>query len=188
MAWTIERRSQAILAGWLVAIFAISAITEVRPLVAASLGAMLVFRHGLLATLRRVLISVVPVTASLSVASWAWLRFMSGQAPEPAPFLALGLRTCLIAFSTFAVLARVNLFHALAAWPALTRLLVVTLAQIHALRLLTTESRLGLRSRLLRKPGAVDVVRGAGGITGALFTLSTRNAQDVSDAMRSRGF
>jgi cobalt/nickel transport system permease protein len=188
VAWSIEKRSQALLAGWLVAAFAISAITDVRLLAAASLGAMLVFRHGLIGTLRRVLFSVVPVTAALSVASWAWLRFLSGQAPEPAPFLALGLRACLIAFSTFAVLARVNLFHAVAPWPTLTRLLVVTLAQIHALRLLATESRLGLRSRLLRKPGVLDVVRGAGGITGALFTLSARNAQDVSDAMRSRGF
>jgi cobalt/nickel transport system permease protein len=64
----------------------------------------------------------------------------------------------------------------------------LALAQIHALRLLATESALGLRSRMPRKPGAVDLVRGAGGITGALFGLATRNARDISDAMRSRGF
>jgi cobalt/nickel transport system permease protein len=34
----------------------------------------------------------------------------------------------------------------------------------------------------------LDILRGAGGITGALFTLSSRNARDISDAMRSRGF
>ena len=89
---------------------------------------------------------------------------------------------------TFGVLARVDLFRALEHWPTLTRLLVVTLAQIHALRLLATESRLGLRSRMPRKPGTVDVLRGAGGVTGALFSLSMRNARDISDAMRSRGF
>jgi cobalt/nickel transport system permease protein len=188
VTWTIEKRSQALLAGWLVAVFMISALTDVRSLAVASLSAMLVFRRGLVHTLRRVLFSVLPVTAALSAVSWVWLRFMNGQAPAAAPFFALVLRTSLIAFLTFAVLARLNLFHALALWPDLSRLLVVTLAQIHTLRLLATESRLGLRSRLLRKPGALDLVRGAGGISGALFTLATRNAREVTDALRSRGF
>ncbi|HSN92572.1 MAG TPA: hypothetical protein VLS93_15180, partial [Anaeromyxobacteraceae bacterium] len=62
------------------------------------------------------------------------------------------------------------------------------LAQIHALRLLATESLLGLRSRLPRRPRTLDVVRGAGGITGAVVALAARNARDISDAMRSRGF
>jgi cobalt/nickel transport system permease protein len=70
----------------------------------------------------------------------------------------------------------------------LTRLLVIILGQIHALRLLVTESLLGLRSRLPRKPGALDVVRSAGGVTATLLTLASKNARDISDAMRSRGF
>jgi cobalt/nickel transport system permease protein len=98
------------------------------------------------------------------------------------------LRAAVIAFATFSVLARVDLLGALAPFPTATRLLVLTLAQIHALRLLATESWQGLRSRLLRRPGTLDVVRGSGGITAALLTLSIRNARDVSDAMRSRGF
>ncbi len=182
------RFSRALLAGWLVAVFAISGTSDLRVLGVVAAAAALVFHAGIGRTLRRVLRSVVPVTATLSLASWGWLRLVTGRAPEAAPFLALGLRAVLIAFVTFAVLARVDLFRALAPWPTLTRLLVVTLAQIHALRLLATESLLGLRSRMPRKPGMLDVLRGAGGITGALFTLSTRNARDVSDAMRSRGF
>ncbi len=182
------RRSRALLAGWMVAVFAISGTADLRALGLAAAAAMLVFRRGIARTLRRVLRSVVPVTTVLSLASWGWLRLVTGRAPAAAPFLALGLRTVVIAFVTFAVLARVDLFRALAPWPTVTRLLVVTLAQIHALRLLVTESLLGLRSRLPRRPGTLDVVRGAGGLTGALFTLSARNARDISDAMRSRGF
>ena len=64
----------------------------------------------------------------------------------------------------------------------------MTLAQIHALRLLATESRQGLRSRMPRRPGLLELLRGVSGITAALFTLSARNARDISDAMRSRGF
>ena len=113
---------------------------------------------------------------------------MQRTPPEGAPFVALALRTAVIAFLTFAVLDRADLFRALEPWPTLTRLLVVTLAQIHALRLLAIDSRQGLRSRLVRKPGARDVVRSAGGVTAAMFTLSARNAREISDAMRSRGF
>jgi cobalt/nickel transport system permease protein len=182
------RTSRALLLGWVVAVFAISATSDLRVLGGASVAAALAFRERIGRTLRRVLISVVPVTVVLSLVSWGWLRFFSGSWPDPIPFLALGLRTVLIAFVTFAVLACVDLFRALAPWPTLTRLLVMTLAQIHALRLLLTESLLGLRSRMPRKPGTLDILRGAGGITGALFTLSSRNARDISDAMRSRGF
>jgi cobalt/nickel transport system permease protein len=182
------RRDRALLAGGAVAAFVLSAIADPRLLAAAAALAALGFRRGLAGTLRRVIRSVVPVSVGLSLVSLGWLRVVTGAWPDPVPFLALALRTAVIALVTFAVLARVDLLRAVAPWPTLSRLVVVTLAQIHALRLLVTESLLGLRSRLPRRPGALDVVRGAGGITGALFTLSARNARDVSEAMRSRGF
>jgi cobalt/nickel transport system permease protein len=182
------RRSQLLLALWAVAVFGLSALTSVRSLAIATLVAVVPLRRGALRTGARVLRSVVPVTMALSLASAGWLRLVSGSWPEAAPFVALALRAALIAFVTFSALARVDLFRALAPFPLASRLLVLTLAQVHALRLVATESLLGLRSRLLRRPGAVDVVRGAGGATGALLTLSMKNARDVSDAMRSRGF
>ena len=181
------RPDRALLAAWAVAIFAISAVSDLRVLGAAAAAAALLFRRGALRAAARVSRTVLPLTGGLCAASWGWLRIVAGAAPV-APFAALVLRTVLIAFLTFSVLARVDLLRAVAPWPTLSRLLVVTLAQIHALRLLAAESRLGLRSRLPRRPRAVDVLRGAGGITGALFALQARNARDVSDALRSRGF
>jgi cobalt/nickel transport system permease protein len=156
-------------------------------LAAACLLAAAVFARGSLRVARKLLASVVPLTAALCLASWAYLALVTGRAPDTEPFAALLARVVLIAFITFSALHRVNLFQALAPWPALTRLLAITLVQIHALRLLATESLLGLRSRLPRMPGALDVLRGAGGITTAMFMLSTRNCRDVADAMRSRG-
>lgn len=182
------RRSQLLLAAWLVAVFALSAGRDLRILAAAGLLAALAFRRGLWRSLRRTLRSVVPVTVGLSALSLGWLRLVDGAWPPLEPFAALALRAGVMGFVTFAVLDRVHLLPALAPFPALSRLLVVTLAQIHALRLLATESRDGLRSRLPRRPGVLDLVRGASGITAALFTLSARNARDISDAMRSRGF
>lgn len=182
------RRSRALLAGWVVAAFALSATSDLRVLGAAAAAAALLFRAGIAGPARRVLRLVLPATALVSLTSWGWLRIVTGQTPPAAPFVALSARAGVIAFVSFAVLGRVDLFRALAPWPAATRLLVVTLAQIHAVRQVVTDSRLGLRSRMLRRPGTGDVLRGAGAFTGALFTLSARNARDTSDAMLSRGF
>jgi cobalt/nickel transport system permease protein len=174
--------------GWLVAVFAVSAVTDLPVLGAAAAASLLVFRRGLVRNLRRVVRSVVPISIGLSAVSWGFLYAVHRTRPDVGPFVALALRTAIIAFVTFAVLDRANLFRAFEPWPTLTRLLVVTLAQIHALRLLATDSLQGLRSRLVRKPGPRDVVRSASGVTAAMFTLSARNARDISDAMRSRGF
>jgi cobalt/nickel transport system permease protein len=177
-----------LLAGWVASAVAVSAVADPLALGAASAAALLVFRRGLLRNLRRVARSVVPVTAALSALSWVFLYAAQGRPPPLAPFGALALRASVLAFLTFAVLDRVNLLRAVAPWPAATRLLVLSLAQIHALRLLATDSLQGLRSRLPRKPHAADVVRGAGGITAALLAVSARNAREVSEAMRARGF
>ena len=189
MASTLDARaSRALLGAWVAAAFALSATSDLRVLGFAAGAAGLAFRRGIPRTARRVLLLVIPATAVLSIASWVWLRVVTARAPPIEPFVALGLRTVAIASVTSAVLARVDLLSALARWPTVARLLVMTLAQIHAVRLLATESRLGLRSRMPRKPGTVDVLRGAGGVTGSLFTLSARNARDITDAMVSRGF
>jgi cobalt/nickel transport system permease protein len=182
------RRERALLLAWLVASFLVSAVSHVPTLCAAWALALVALRRGALRSMRRVMLAIVPVTAGLSAASAAYLRFRTGAWPELEPFAALLLRTSLAGFLTFSVLDRVSLPRAIARYPTLSRLLAVTLAQVHALRLLATDSLLGLRSRLVRKPRALDVVRGAGGITATLLTLSMRNARNVTDAMRSRGF
>ena len=182
------RAGRRLLLAWLVAIFALSAVRDPRWLAGAGLLSVVLFRRGLGLALRRTLRSVAPVAAGLSLASLGWVRLVTGAWPPVEPFLALALRAAVIGLLTFSVLGRVALLPALAPFPLPTRLLVVTLAQIHALRLLSSESLEGLRSRLPRRPGPLDLLRGAGGITAMLFSLAARNARDISDAMRSRGF
>ena len=181
------RRSQAVLATWAISIFVLSAMTGLASLASASAVALVLFRRGARRELRRVAVTVVPFSLGLSLASWAWLSLL-GRPPPFAPFAALTVRAGLIAFTTFSVMRRVDLLRALTPFPTASRMMVLSLAQIHALRLLVTESALGLRSRLPRRPGTRDVVRSSGAVTVALLVLSTRNARDIGDAMRSRGF
>jgi cobalt/nickel transport system permease protein len=137
---------------------------------------------------RKTILSAVPITLGMILASALWVRFLQNQPPPWHAYAALALRSTLITFLGFAVLARVNLLDALHPFPTVTRLLVIVLAQIQALRRLVVESRLGLTSRLPRKANARDMVQSGGAITAAVFHLATRNAQDIADALRSRGF
>jgi cobalt/nickel transport system permease protein len=182
------RRDRLLLGAALPALFALSALREPGPLAAAALAALLLFARGAPRSLARTARAVLPASAGLSLASALFLRLREGTWPDPTPFVALVLRAGVIGFVTFSVLARVDLLRALAPFPAASRLLSVTLAQVHALRLVATDSADALRSRLPRRPGALDVLRNAGGIAATLFALSARNAREIGEAMRSRGF
>jgi len=182
------RRDRALLGGLVVAAFGLSAVTDVAWLLGGWALAALLLRRSFVAALRRALRSVLPATVGLSAASWAWLWLLRGEPPAGRPFVALALRAALIATVTLAVLGRVDLARALQPSPALSRLLAITLAQVHALRLLWGEARLGLVSRLPRRPRALDVLRDASGITGTMVAMTARNAREVAEAMRARGF
>jgi cobalt/nickel transport system permease protein len=182
------RRGRVLLVAGLATAFVLSALRDPVALGLAALVAIVVFHRGAVAAAARLARSLLPVTVVLSVLSVAWLRALTGAWPPLTPFLALLLRVLTIGFVSVSVLGRVDLLRVLAPFPTLTRLLVVTLAQIHALRLLVTESREGLRSRMPRAAGVLELARNAGGITAVLFTLASRNAREIGDAMRSRGF
>jgi len=187
MRWPEPRRSRALLVAWLAAAFAVSAVTDLRVLGGAGAAALLVLRRGAGPHLKRALLAAVPLSAAAALAAWSWARIAGHPAPPPEALAAVVARPALIAFLSLAVLARLDPFRALEPWPTATRLLAIALAQIHSLRLLVSDSALGLRSRLPGRPRAGQVLRGAGAITGTLFTLAVRNARDVSDALRSRG-
>ena len=182
------RGARLLLLAWLVACFALSTVSNLVVL-ACSMGAVaLLFPRQAPRAARRALVTAVPLTSAILGLTWLYVRLVQGLQPDLNAYAALAMRASLIAFLTFAVLGVVDLLATLAPWPTLSRLLVVTLAQIHALRLLARESWLGLQSRLPRKPSAADGLRNAGGVTATMLTLSARNARDISDALRSRGF
>ena len=181
-------RARRLLAAWLALSFALSAVTDWRVLAVAWAASLAVLARGAGRHLRRVGRVVLPLSAGASLAGAAFDRLAARPGAGWEALLALNLRATLLAFLALAVLARVDVLRAVERWPWASRVLVVALAQIHALRLLATDSLLGLRSRLPRRPRAREVVRGAGTITGTLLVLSGRNARDVADALRSRGF
>jgi len=182
------RRSRILLLAWVVACFALSAVANLAVLAGAILAVAVLLPRQAPRAAWRALLTATPVTLAFLSFAWAYAHFITHAPPDLHAYAALALRAIALAFGTFAVLGAVDLLGALAPWPTLSRLLVLTLAQIHALRLLARESWLGLQSRLPRKPSARDGLRNAGGVTATLLTLSSRNAREISDALRSRGF
>jgi cobalt/nickel transport system permease protein len=183
-----DRTARYVLLVWLIGCFAFSAVTEPWLLLAGIAAVALVFRRQAARAARRTLTTAAPVTVAMLALTWAHAWWILHVSPSLYTYAALALRAGLLTFATFAVLEAVDLMSALAPWPTLGRLLVVTLAQIHALRLLARESWLGLQSRLPRKPSARDGLANAGGVTATMLTLATRNAREISEALRSRGF
>jgi cobalt/nickel transport system permease protein len=182
------RKSRLVLLAWFVACFVFSALSNLALLAGALACVAILLPRQAPHAARRALVTVVPISLAILLLTLAHAHFVLHTEPDLRAYAALALRASLIAFLTFAVLGRVDLLGALSPWPTLARLLVVALAQIHALRLLALESWFGLKSRLPRKPTALDGLRNAGGVTATLLTLSARNARDIADALRSRGF
>jgi cobalt/nickel transport system permease protein len=182
------RTARLVLLAWLGGCFVCSALSRLDVLLAVLVAVALLLRRQAVRAARRTLLTAVPLTLAMLVLTWLHARYVLGVAPDLHAYAALAARAGLLAFATFAVLGAVDLWSALGPWPTLLRLLVVTLAQIHALRLLARESWLGLQSRLPRRPSARDGLANAGGVTATMLALSTRNAREISDAMRARGF
>jgi cobalt/nickel transport system permease protein len=182
------RHARFALLAWLLGCFTFSAITDPLLLTVGIVAVVLLLPRQAVRAAKRTLTTAAPVTVGILALTWAHAWWFLHVSPNLHAYGALALRAGLLAFSTFAVLGAVDLMSALAPWPTLSRLLVVTLAQIHALRLLARESWLGLQSRLPRKPSARDGLANAGGVTATMLTLTTRNAREITDALRSRGF
>jgi len=105
------RRSHLALVAWAVAVFTLSAISDLRLLLLSGLAALLLFRRGAARVAARVLAVVAPPALGLSLVSWGWLAVTGGN-PPVAPYAALLARTLVIAFLSLSVLRRVDLLRA----------------------------------------------------------------------------
>ncbi len=175
------------LAGYLAAVLAISAVTDVRTLGALWLAAFLFFARDAPAALRRALILAGPYVLVVVAAVALSRRQATGAWDFGEVGAGVALRCLLLAFVSLATIRRLNLAKALAFSWTLSTLLAVTLSQVFLYRRLIRDFALALRSRTPRRPRTSEALRSSATLTGSCLTLAVHHARDVADALRSRG-
>lgn len=178
-------RSLAWLLAYLLAVVGITFVHQPAWLAVGLLLAVLAAGHGRWRLLRRAVLALLLLNASVSLAyalpAWWQAR------PVLDILLLMNLRMLLLTFLAFWLVDRVNLLAALARWPLLVRIATLAIGQLTVYRRLLDDFRLAFRSRRLAPPTTADLLRHAGAQGGALLDKSLHNAEQVAQAMRSRG-
>lgn len=179
-------KDRMLLIGWLLAVIAITFIHE--PLYLAALTALVLSLQGRAAPriALRALAAVVFVNLAVSVA-FVFSAWMNGE-PWGVFVLRLNLRVFLLALITLWMVRRVDLVRAAAFSPSLQFLLVLVLGQIRTLGAMLVDYRLALTSRSATRPALNVRMRSAGSQVGAMMEKAERNADQLNQGMRARGF
>jgi len=102
--------------------------------------------------------------------------------------LLLNLRVIDMTFLTLLFISKVNLFRLLGFSKSLTYLLVVSYSQILLFRKYYGELTMALKSRSIKKPTLKERINFLRSATGFFIRKSVENSQEISLAMKSRGF
>lgn len=176
----------AILICWLIAVVAITFVHQ--PLVLAALLALALACMGVsapgIALRALVAVALVNLTVSIAYMASAWI---AGE-PWMLFVLRLNLRVFLLALLTFWMIRHVDLARAAAPWASLQFLIVVALSQIRTLAALLTDYRMAFVSRSPTRPSLRLRFGAAGRQAAAIMEKAERQAEDLNQGMRARGF
>jgi cobalt/nickel transport system permease protein len=169
---------------------------------AAVLAASLVHRSewlaGMLAVslllcgrdLRRLLLKAVKAVLVFNLAvgvGYAALALWRGDDPWPT-LLLINLRVLLLTLLGFLLLARVNLFCALAFSRTLSYLLGLAYSQALTFRRAHDDFRLALISRSPLRPSLADRYRASAAAVSWFMDKAQHNSRETAQALRARGF
>jgi cobalt/nickel transport system permease protein len=133
--------------------------------------------------------SLLAVLAFNAVVTLAYLVVSQLHGSFSLHYVALiNLRVLLLTFLTFLLVARVNLFRALAFSRTLLYLVTLAYSQALTLRRVADDFRMALRSRTLGHLARRDVYRHRAALGQFLLSKSLHDAREIAQAMKSRGF
>lgn len=179
------KRARVMLLAYLGAVVAITFIHQ-APLLALGLAAaLLAAGAGRWRLLRRAAQAMLLVNLGVSLA-WIALAWWQGR-PVLDTLLLINLRVLLLVFLGFWLVDRIRLLDALKGWPLATMIATLAIGQIAVYRRLLDDFRLAFRSRNPLPPTRRALLRHAGAQGGALVEKSLHDAEQVAQAMRSRG-
>jgi len=178
-------RDTVLLAAYAGAVIASTFVHDARVLAAGILVALLLAGRRAPRLARRALTTVLLFHGSVMI-SYAVASHLSGK--ESGPYLLLATTRVLgIAFLTFLVADRLNLFRALAFSRVFSTALIIAYGQIVTFRHALRDFLFALRSRSADPPSLRRLFLHRG-VTGAWFLRkSLRASTEITAAMKSRG-
>jgi len=102
--------------------------------------------------------------------------------------ILFNLRVFSLTYLTFFVLSKINLFNALSFSKTLTFLLVLSYSQILSFKKSYNDFRLSLKSRSITGLSLKDSYNYISSVFFFFFNKSLKNSEEISQAMKSRGF
>ena len=179
-------RDRVWLAVYLVAVISATMVHDLRILAAFLLVAAIVGRRETFAIARRAGQAVLFFHAVVAI-SYTAIGLSEGN--FSVSFLALiTLRVFLLAFLTFLVQRRINLFRALSFSQTLAYVLALAYSQAMTFRRLLGESHMALRSRSVRRMRIADLYRHGAATATFLLGKALHDSVEITQAMTSRGF
>jgi cobalt/nickel transport system permease protein len=179
-------KDRAILLCWLSAVVAVTFVHD--PVALAGLLVIALVAQGAAApkiALRALAaVALVNLTVSIAFVASAWL---SGQ-DWMLFVLRLNLRVFLLALLTFWMIRYVDLVAAAAPWSSLRFLVVLTLGQIRTFTTLLSDYRMAFSSRSPTRPPLRVRFGSAGRQAAAMMEKAERQAEELNQGMRARGF
>lgn len=179
-------RDRIILACWLAAVVAITFVHQPAVLAGLLLVALVCMGASAPSIALRALAAVALVNLTVSIAfvisAWMagedWLQFVA----------RLNLRVFLLALMTFWMIRHVDLARAAAGWPSLQFLVVLALGQIRTFSALLADYRMAFDSRSPTRPPLRIRFGSAGRQSAAMMEKAERQAEELNQGMRARGF
>ena len=174
-----------LLPGYLAAVFGATLIHDPAWLAGGLATALLLAGRARWQLLRRAVVALLLFNLAVSL-GYALHAHWQGL-PYAEALLAINLRVLLCVYLGFWLVSRLNLLDALAGWPTLRLIATLAIGQIGVYRRLLDDYRLAFRSRHAAPPAMSALLRHAGAQAGGLADKSLHAAEDVAQAMRSRG-
>ncbi len=167
-------------------IFLLTLVHKTEFFVAFSLFLFVLSGKDIFRLLKKTFFSIVFFNSIVSISYIIYAYFKGIESLEY--ILLLNLRVFSLTFLTFLFISKVNIFKAVSFSKTLSYLLILSYSQILLYKKYFNDFSYALKSRVIIKPEKKDIYNFISRIFYFFLNKSIKNSEEISQAMKSRGF
>ncbi len=135
---------------------------------------------------KKTILSIIFFNSVISI-SYILINLIKGK-PWFDYILLLNLRVFSLTYLTFYIFSKINIFKALSFSRSLSYILTLSYSQILNFQKTYIDFKYSLKSRTIKKPKLSDLYNYISSVFYYFFNKSLKNSEEISQAMKSRGF